>query len=105
VDQARAALAIKSDYGLAHMTLGLALKNLGKLDEAEKELREAVRCNPDYAEMHLQLAYVLDDLGRADEACMRFGEALRLAPAGAAWKSKAQSRLTELQKVAKKAGG
>ncbi|HEV3438662.1 MAG TPA: tetratricopeptide repeat protein [Gemmata sp.] len=105
VNHSRQALAIKPDYGFAHMALGLALKHLGKTAEAAKELQEAVRCSPEYAEMHLRLAEVLVDLGRKDEACSRYEEALRLASPGTPWRASVQARLTELQKVVKKPAG
>ncbi|MDB5311785.1 MAG: hypothetical protein JWO38_5987 [Gemmataceae bacterium] len=102
---ARAALAVKPDYGFAHMALGLALKHLGRPAEALTELQQAVLCSPEYAEIHKHLADLLADLGRRDEARVRYEQALRLAPPEAPWRAAAQARLADLQKPAKKPGG
>ena len=95
---AREALARKPDYGFAHMSLGLALKQLGKKTEAVKSLEEAVRCTPEYADIHLHLAEALADAGRAADAVPRFEEALRLAPPDWPRRTTAEARLAELKK-------
>ena len=67
---ARRALAILPDYGYAHMSLGLALKHLGKRADSLAELRQAVHCNPEYADNHLFLGQALADEG--DVAAARY---------------------------------
>ena len=64
----------------AHSNLGNALRSLGRADEAEKCLREALRLKPDYAEAHNNLGIVLVQLGRDDDGVKEYDEALRLAP-------------------------
>jgi tetratricopeptide (TPR) repeat protein len=65
---ARKVLEIRSDYGFAHMALGLALKYHGDRDESLTAFRNAVHCNPEYAENHLFLGQALADRGEIDEA-------------------------------------
>jgi tetratricopeptide (TPR) repeat protein len=67
---ARAALAIRPDYGYAHMSLGLALKRLGQRADALAAFREAVHCNPDFADNHLFLGETLAEEG--DLAAARY---------------------------------
>jgi Flp pilus assembly protein TadD len=95
---ARDALAIKPDYGFAHMALGLSLKHLGERTEALASLRQAVRCNPEFAELHFQLGETLAEDGQGAEARPRLEQAIRLAPPGAPWRKSAETRLAELQK-------
>jgi tetratricopeptide (TPR) repeat protein len=95
-EDARKALAIKPDYGLAHMSLGLALKGLGQLAEAVKELEEGVRCSPEYASIHQRLAEVLDTQGRSAEAVVQYRRALALSPPSAPWRVAVEARLKEL---------
>ena len=95
-DQARQALAIKSDYGQAHMTLGLALGRLGQRAEAEAALRQAVRCNPEFPEPHFQLGKMLAEDGGGPEARSCLEQAVRLAPTGVPWRKEAQDLLTRL---------
>jgi tetratricopeptide (TPR) repeat protein len=102
-DNARQVLDVKSDYGLAHMALGLSLKRLGRRDEARKALRQAVRCNPEYAELHFYLGEMLAEDGREEEARERLKQALQMAPPNAPWKPSAQRRLTtESQRTQRK---
>jgi Flp pilus assembly protein TadD len=95
---ARDALAIKPDYGYAHMALGLSLKRLGQREQALAALRQAVRCNPEFAELHFQLGETLAEEGLATEARARLEQALRFAPPGAPWRKTADARLAELPK-------
>lgn len=63
VEAARAVLAQRPDYGFAHMSLGQALKYLGRRTEALAAFREAVHCSPEHAEMHLNLGLALAEDG------------------------------------------
>jgi len=101
--RAREALAIKPDYGLAHMTLGLSLKGLGQRAEALTSLRQAVRCNPEHAELHFYLGDLLAEEGQHEEARNQLKQAVEMAPPNAPWKSAAQKRLTtESQRTQRK---
>jgi tetratricopeptide (TPR) repeat protein len=75
VRHSRQALTLKPDYGFAHMTLGLALKHLGRRPEALAAFRQAVHCSPEYADIHFFLGVTL-----AEEGSLRTALA---APAGA----------------------
>jgi tetratricopeptide (TPR) repeat protein len=76
---AREVLAAKPGYGFAHMSLGLALKFLGRRKEAIQELRQAAHCNPEYAEIHLMLGSALAEEGHAREARHHLEQAALLA--------------------------
>jgi tetratricopeptide (TPR) repeat protein len=76
---ARAALAIRKDYGYAHMALGLALKQLGQSKEALAAFREAVHCNPEYADNHLFLGEALAAEKQFAEARVHLEQARLLA--------------------------
>jgi tetratricopeptide (TPR) repeat protein len=95
-DFARQALALKPDYGLAHMSLGLALKRLGQRAEAVAALRQAVRCTPEYAELHFYLGEALAEDGQTAEARTRLEQALRLAEPDAPWRPAARTCLDSL---------
>jgi tetratricopeptide (TPR) repeat protein len=79
VQATRQALALKSDYGFAHMVLGLALRHLGRPKESLAAFREAVHCNPEYTDIHYFLAMALLDTGQRDEARQHLEEARLLA--------------------------
>jgi hypothetical protein len=74
------ALELKPDDAGMHYNLGLAWKELGKLDEATASLRRALELKPDFAEAHNNLGNVLKELGRLDEAVACYGRALELKP-------------------------
>jgi tetratricopeptide (TPR) repeat protein len=78
-DAARRAVALKPDHGTARLTLGRALRKLGRTAEAIGELTEAVRCRPELAETHKALAEALAEVGRADEARRELAQAKELA--------------------------
>jgi tetratricopeptide (TPR) repeat protein len=99
VELTRQALTIKPDYGVAHMTLGLSLKLLGQMDEAIKELRQAVRCNPEHAELQFRLGEALvQSGGDAAEARAALEQALEIAGPDLPWRPTAQALLEKLEK-------
>lgn len=81
-DHARKALQQKSDYGYALMAEGLALRKLGRKEEAFQSLRAAVKCNPEHADLHLHLADMLAAEGLREEARHALEEAQRVAIPG-----------------------
>lgn len=97
-ERSREALTLKDDYGFAHMTLGLALKGLGKRAEALSALRQAVRCNPEHAELHFYLGDLLAEEGQNKEAREQLEQALEMVPPNAPWKSTAEARLAAVKK-------
>ncbi len=66
---------------------GLILKTLGKLNEAEKSTRKAIKLSPDFADAHLNLGGILKDLGKIKEAEISTLEAIKINPnnADALW--------------------
>jgi tetratricopeptide (TPR) repeat protein len=97
-DLARQALALKPDYGFAHMSLGLALKHLNQPAEALAALRQAVRCNPEIGELHFHLGEALAEAGDQSEASRQWKLALQFAPPSAAWRQTALDHLAASEK-------
>jgi Tfp pilus assembly protein PilF len=52
----------------------------GKVDEAEKHFREALRLHPEYANAHFYLAKILKKKGLLREADLHYREAIRINP-------------------------
>ncbi|MBM3997204.1 MAG: tetratricopeptide repeat protein [Planctomycetes bacterium] len=76
VDLAQHALKLRSDYGLAHMILGRALRQFGQREAGLKALREAAHCSPQYSENHLFLGQALAEDGNNAEARVHLQRAL-----------------------------
>ena len=60
--------------------MGVTLKELGRLDDAEASLRQAIPLKPDYAQAHSNLGGTLKELGRLDEAVESYTQAVTLKP-------------------------
>ncbi|MGC2201977.1 MAG: tetratricopeptide repeat protein [Stellaceae bacterium] len=76
----REVVRLRPDLSVAHNTLAVAQRHLGRLEEAESCCREALRLAPEYAEAHNTLGDVLTALHRSKEAEACCREALRLRP-------------------------
>ena len=64
-----------------HYSLGLLLaEDKDRLEEAAKELAEAVRLSPNNARMHYNYGVALQQLGKADQAEQAYRAAYKLAP-------------------------
>jgi tetratricopeptide (TPR) repeat protein len=74
------ALRVTDENALAHINLGVAYLNRGRLLDAERELAEAIRIHPGAAEAHAALAGVRGEQGRPEEALELYRAALRLDP-------------------------
>jgi tetratricopeptide (TPR) repeat protein len=74
------ALRVTDENALAHINLGVAYLNRGRLEDAERELAEAIRIHPGAAEAHAALAGVRAKQGRSEEALELYRAALRLDP-------------------------
>ena len=60
---------------------GHAIKEAGRVAEAETVYRRAIELNPAIADTHLQLGHALKLQGRIDEAAEAYLDALRIDPA------------------------
>lgn len=61
-----------------HINLAITLEFLNQLDEAEANLREAIRLDPALAQAHYQLGIVLETRGQSNTAVDALREAARL---------------------------
>lgn len=64
----------------AHNNLGVALKNIGQLDDAVACYRRALKIKPAFAEAHGNLGIALNRLGRLDEAETSYRCVLEIKP-------------------------
>ncbi len=101
---ARRVLALKADYGFAHMALGRSLKHLGHAKESLAALREAVHCNPEYADNHLYLGIALREAGDLPGARSYLEQAQLLAPPQDRRPAEELKRLGELERLRAKEG-
>jgi serine/threonine protein kinase/tetratricopeptide (TPR) repeat protein len=75
----RKAVDICPDDPVAHFNLGNTLRSVpGHVDEAIRELRDAIRLKQDYAEAHTALVEALSSKGDRDGAIAECREAIRL---------------------------
>ena len=63
-----------------HHNIGIALKNLDRIDEAVASYRRALAIRPDYAEAHCNLGNILRDRGQIKEAMSSYRQALQANP-------------------------
>ena len=71
---------LRQDEYTAHMELGTAFRDKGRLDEAAEHFTLASRLKPVAADPHVELGLTLAVQGKPDEAIAQYGEALRLDP-------------------------
>ena len=74
------ALEVTSRNHIAHIGLGLALKQQGDLDTAMTHFQEALQIDPGYSRAHNNAGMILAEQGQLVEASEYFSEALRLNP-------------------------
>src|SRR5262249_12995116 len=68
IEQLRKAIALEPSFARAHLALGKALVQDGKIPEAVESLQHAGRLDPQNGEAHYQLGLALARAGRKDEA-------------------------------------
>jgi tetratricopeptide (TPR) repeat protein len=68
IEQLRKAITMAPTFARAHLALGKALLQDGKVSDAVTELQEAARLDPQSGESHYQLGLALARAGRRDEA-------------------------------------
>ncbi len=73
-------IALRPDYSLAYRHRGNCYLNLGQIDNAVVDLRQALRLHPDWTTNHVDLGHALYHNARPDEALAVTREAIRLAP-------------------------
>jgi tetratricopeptide (TPR) repeat protein len=76
----RAAARTAPNSEIARNNLGMALFNRGRVDEAEREYRQALRLEPKAVPPLANLAVLYEKRGDPKRAEAAFGEVLRLAP-------------------------
>jgi Tfp pilus assembly protein PilF len=76
----RTALKQNSRVAAAHRNLALALKNMGRIEEALVNYRQAIALQPDYADTYIHLASALTDLRRPEVALPHCDRAIVLRP-------------------------
>jgi hypothetical protein len=74
------AIAINPDTAAYHSNLGLAAKDLGRLDQAADSFRKASKLTPDAPEPHNNLGIAFTAKGRWQEALACSNKALELKP-------------------------
>jgi tetratricopeptide (TPR) repeat protein len=74
------ALAVTKNNHVAHVNLGVALEQNGKLNEALAEYRTAEQLAPELYHIHYNLGNLLDRLGHPDKALTEYREAVLLNP-------------------------
>jgi tetratricopeptide (TPR) repeat protein len=77
---ARKAIARQSGHAMSHVVLGLALRQLGKQEEALQSLRTAVELGPNLTDAHYYLGETLADAGKYDESRISLRRAAELSP-------------------------
>jgi tetratricopeptide (TPR) repeat protein len=73
-------LACTSDNLVAHLDLGEALVEQGRVDDAIVHFQQALQIRPGYAEAYFDLGNALLQQGRLDEAMVYFQQALQIRP-------------------------
>ncbi len=74
------ALAVTKNNHVAHVNLGVALEQKGKLNEALAEYRAAEQLAPELYHIHNNLGNLLDNLGHPNKALVEYREAVLLNP-------------------------
>jgi tetratricopeptide (TPR) repeat protein len=74
------ALEISPNIAEAHSNLGITLKELGRLDEAEASYRQAIALKPDFAEAHSNLGVILYINGDIDSGLESLKKAHNIDP-------------------------
>jgi len=84
-DLSRKAVALRPLHPEAHIILGIAYENMGKMGEAEAEFLKSLELKPDSIDAHLSLAVLLKKTGRDDQAGFHIAQINRIDPNFAAY--------------------
>jgi tetratricopeptide (TPR) repeat protein len=74
------ALNCTSGNSFAHYSLGIALLNKGKKEQAVAQFRKALEIKPDFVMARSNLGLALDQKGEVDEAIAQYRQALEIKP-------------------------
>ncbi len=80
IERYRAAISLRRDFPQAHNNLAIALKSVGRLDEAAASFAAALETKPDYAEAGYNLGILLEARGNGAEAERAYRRALDIKP-------------------------
>lgn len=73
IEEQRFAIMSNPECGMSHYNLATALLGLRRFEEAEEELKEAIRCSPTLAEAYVQLGGI--QLQRGDiDGCLAYNQ-------------------------------
>lgn len=64
----------------AHSNLGVALKNVGQINDAIASYRRAIKIKPDFFDAHFNLGNALNDLGQLNDAVVSYRRSLEIKP-------------------------
>jgi predicted O-linked N-acetylglucosamine transferase (SPINDLY family) len=78
VDILGQAAALRPDFAAAHNNHGIALKNLGRVDDALRAYRRALSIEPGFLEAHYNRGNALKDAGRYEQSIASYDAALAL---------------------------
>jgi len=76
----RHALAVTKNNYIMNYNCGSAFRDLGQVDEAIEQYRQALKINPLYAKAHNNLGCALRDKKQLDEAAAEFKLAIKISP-------------------------
>jgi tetratricopeptide (TPR) repeat protein len=74
------AIDVTAGNFIAHINLGAALADQGRLNEAIAHYSEAIRIKPDYFVAHVNVGAALAKQGNLNEAIAHYSEAIRIEP-------------------------
>ena len=74
------ALLINPDYAEAYNNMGVALRDLGKIDEAKKIFNKAILIKPDYVEAYNNLGNAYKDQHKTEDAIKAYKKAISIKP-------------------------
>ncbi|GAG65013.1 unnamed protein product, partial [marine sediment metagenome] len=74
------AIQVTTNSYLPHLNLGVALFDLGKIDEAISHYQEVLRIKPNNAEAHNNLGVAMVELGKIEAAVDHYLRAIQLEP-------------------------
>jgi len=101
---AEVAVSVAPDYAPAHVAMGAALRQLGRLDEAMDVLREAQAIDPSLAETTFEMGRTLAMMGERQQAREAWGRYVEMAPyAPQSWLLAHRLLITDTEEISDRA--